>query len=221
MRSRGKSTSKKSYVRTFQRAGPGGRPKISKLLRTFNHKPCILSLQIKVLITILILTRLILSVIPLDFHPWFMRLLLYFCFYSSMSYLIYKLLKFIRRLVEKQDKIDRQSRHNSEDTTVMGNNSSVTSLAGVHGPSVGIAIGVSMGVLLSLAAYQYYQNRALKKRIQQLISVTPDMAVYLRPSSKNPFAYRNLGYSGNNHNNNQNQAPNNQAPINAGGIPPI
>ena len=142
-----------------------------------------------------------------------------------MSYLIYKLLQFIRHLVEKQDNIDRQSRHRSANTVVMGNNSSVTSLAGVHGPSVGIAIGVSMGVLLSLAAYQYYQNRALKKRIQQLISVTPDMSVYLRPSSKNPFAYRNLAYNSvNNHNNNQdiqNQAPINQAPNNAGGIPPI
>ena len=142
-----------------------------------------------------------------------------------MSYLIYKLLKLIRRLVEKQDEIDRQSRHRSAQATVMGNNSSVTSLAGVHGPSVGIAIGVSMGVLLSLAAYQYFQNRQLKKRIQQLISVTPDMSVYLRPSSKNPFAYRNLAYNSvSNHNNNQdvqNQAPVHQAPLNAGGIPPI
>ena len=142
-----------------------------------------------------------------------------------MSYLIYELLKIIRRIVEKQDEIDRQSRHRSAQATVMGNNSSVTSLAGVHGPSVGIAIGVSMGVLISLAAYQYYYNRQLKKRIQQLISVTPDMSVYLRPSSKNPFAYRNLAYNSvNNHNNNQdiqNQAPINQAPNNAGGIPPI
>ena len=104
----------------------------------------------------------------------------------------------------------------------MGNNSSVTSLAGVHGPSVGIAVGVSMGVLLCLAAFQYYQNRQLKKRIQQLISVTPDMQVYMRPSTKNPFAYRNLGYSSShNPTNNQNQAPNNQVPINAGGIPQV
>ena len=142
-----------------------------------------------------------------------------------MSYLIYQLLKFIRRLVEQQDEIDRKSRHRSATATVMGNNSSVTSLAGVHGPSVGIAIGVSMGVLLSLAAYQWFQNRQLKKRIQQLISVTPDMSVYLRPSSKNPFAYRNLAYNSvSNHNNNQevqNQAPIHQAPQNAGGIPPI
>jgi hypothetical protein len=142
-----------------------------------------------------------------------------------MSYLIYELIKIIRRIVEKQDEIDRQSRRQSAQAAAMGNNSSVTSLAGVHGPSVGIAIGVSMGVLISLAAYQYYYNRQLKKRIQQLISVTPDMSVYLRPSSKNPFAYRNLAYkSVSNHNNNQdiqNQAPVHQAPINAGGIPPI
>ena len=142
-----------------------------------------------------------------------------------MSYLIYELIKIIRRIVEKQDEIDRQSRRRSAQAAAMGNNSSVTSLAGVHGPSVGIAIGVSMGVLISLAAYQYYYNRQLKKRIQQLISVTPDMSVYLRPSSKNPFAYRNLAYNSvSNHNNNQdiqNQAPINQAPHNAGGIPPI
>ena len=142
-----------------------------------------------------------------------------------MSYLIYELIKIIRRIVEKQDEIDRQSRRQSAQAAAMGNNSSVTSLAGVHGPSVGIAIGVSMGCLLSLAAYQYYCNRQLKKRIQQLISVTPDMSVYLRPSSKNPFAYRNLAYNSvSNHNNNQdiqNQAPVHQAPINAGGIPPI
>jgi len=142
-----------------------------------------------------------------------------------MSYLIYELIKILRRIVEKQDEIDRQSRHQSAQAAAMGNNSSVTSLAGVHGPSVGIAIGVSMGCLLSLAAYQYYYNRQLKKRIQQLISVTPDMSVYLRPSSKNPFAYRNLAYNSvNNHNNHQdiqNQAPVHQAPVNAGGIPPI
>ena len=142
-----------------------------------------------------------------------------------MSYLIYELIKILRRIVEKQDEIDRQSRHQSAQAAAMGNNSSVTSLAGVHGPSVGIAIGVSMGCLLSLAAYQYYYNRQLKKRIQQLISVTPDMSVYLRPSSKNPFAYRNLAYNSvsnhNNHQDIQNQAPVHQAPVNAGGIPPI
>ena len=108
-----------------------------------------------------------------------------------MSYL---LLEYILYLVEAKDYSEEQLRQRSESNSTMGNNSSVTSLAGVHGPSVGIAVGVSMGVLLCLAAIQYYQNRQLKKRIQQLISVTPDMQMYVRPSAKNPFAYRNLGF---------------------------
>ena len=66
MRNRKISSSKQSLKRTFQRKGRGGRPRISKL----DYKPCIISRQIKVLITILILTRLILSVIPLESHPW-------------------------------------------------------------------------------------------------------------------------------------------------------
>ena len=139
-----------------------------------------------------------------------------------MSYLIYKLLQFIRHLVETKDNSDKQSQPQSEEVGTMGNNLSVTSRAGVHGPSVGIAVGVSMGVLLCLAAFQYYQNRQLKKRIQQLISVTPDMQMYVRPSAKNPFAYRNLGfYQGHSSANNQNQIPNNQVPMNAGGIPQV
>ena len=128
-----------------------------------------------------------------------------------MSYLF---LQLIRHLLEAKDQSDKQLREERE----MGNNSSVTSLAGVHGPSVGIAVGVSMGVLLCLAAFQYYQNRQLKKRVQQLISVNPDMEIYMRPSAKNPFAYRNLGYGyGNNKTNNQAPATNHQA----GGIPQV
>ena len=142
-----------------------------------------------------------------------------------MSYLIYKFLQFIRHFVGTQDNSTRQSQRQPEEPGTMGNNSSVTSLAGVHGPSVGIAVGVSVGVLLCLAAFQYYQNRQLKKKIQQIISVTPDMQVYMRPSVKNPFAYRNLGYSPNNNPRPSqpipNQAPINQAPNNAGGIPPV
>ena len=112
---------------------------------------------------------------------------------SSMSYIF---LQLIRHLIEAKDQSDKQIRERTD----MGNSiSSVTSLAGVHGPSVGIAVGVSVGVLLCLAAFQYYQNRQLKKRVQQLISVTPDMQVYMRPSAKNPFAYRNLGYGYNHH----------------------
>ena len=130
-----------------------------------------------------------------------------------MSYIF---LQLIRHLVEAKDQSDKQIRERAD----MGNSiSSVTSLAGVHGPSVGIAVGVSVGVLLCLAAFQYYQNRQLKKRIQQLISVNPDMEMYMKPSAKNPFAYKNLGYGyGNNKQPIQApHAPNHQA----GGIPQV
>ena len=103
----------------------------------------------------------------------------------------------------------------------MGNNSSVASMTGVHGPSVGIAIGVSMGVLLCLAAIQYYQNRQLKKKVKQLMLVTPEVQIYNKTSAPNPFAYHNLGYCQNpNAANNQNQV-NQVAPMNPGGVPAV
>ena len=133
-----------------------------------------------------------------------------------MSYLIFK---YIRSLLEAEEHSEGQLKQRTGSETTMGNNSSVTSLTGVHGPSVGIAIGVSVGVLLCLAAIQYYQNRQLKKRIRQLVSVTPEMQMYIQPSSKNPFAYRNLGFleRGNNMANNQARQQMPQMP--AGGLP--
>ena len=135
-----------------------------------------------------------------------------------MSYLFFQLL---RLFIGAKDQSDKQVLERAE----MGNAvSSVTSLAGVHGPSVGIAVGVSMGVLLCLAAVQFYQNRQLRKKIQQLISVNPDMEMYAKPSPKNQFAYRNLGYGYNHH---KQQVHPIQAPVQAppapnhqaGGIP--
>ena len=128
-----------------------------------------------------------------------------------MSYLIFR---YLRALIEAEE----QSEDKSSDTA-MGAAASVTELTGVHGPSVGIAVGISVGILLCLAAIQYYQNRQLKKRIRQLVSVTPDMQMYIKPSSKNPFAYRNFGFieRGNNVANNQARQPMPQMP--AGGLP--
>ena len=83
-----------------------------------------------------------------------------------MSYLFFQLLQLF---IGAKDKSDKQVLERAE---MGGAISSVTSLAGVHGPSVGIAVGVSMGVLLCLAAVQFYQNRQLKKKIQQLIVLT-------------------------------------------------
>ena len=104
-----------------------------------------------------------------------------------MSYIFFQLL---RLFIGAKDQSDKQVLERAE----MGNAvSSVTSLAGVHGPSVGIAIGVSVGVLICIAAVQFYQNRQLKKKIKQLISVNPDMEMYAKPR-KNQFAYNNMGY---------------------------
>ena len=101
----------------------------------------------------------------------------------------------------------------------MGNAiATVTNLAGVHGPSVGIAIGVSLGVLLCLAVIFYYQTRQLKKKIRQLMLATPEAQLYKKPSGLNQLAYRNLAYI------NYPNAPNNNqgnrvVQGNPGGIP--
>lgn len=129
-----------------------------------------------------------------------------------MSYLLFQ---YIRKLLEAEDNSENHS------STAMGNAvSSVTSLAGVHGPSVGIAIGVSLGVLLCLAAIQYYQNRQLKKKVKALMLVTPEAQIYTKPSAQNPFAYRNLGYCQNPNAVNNNQA-NQVAQMNPGGVPAV
>ena len=54
-------------VRRFKKAGPGGIPKKSKLLR--NHKPDKLSIRLSLFIGALLATRIVLSIIPVDFHP--------------------------------------------------------------------------------------------------------------------------------------------------------
>ena len=133
-----------------------------------------------------------------------------------MSYIFFQLL---RLFIGAKDQSDKQVLERAE----MGNAvSSVTSLAGVHGPSVGIAVGVSVGALLCIAAVQFYQNRQLKKTIKQLISVNPDMEMYAKPG-KHQFAYKNMGYIYNHRNQQVHpvQAPVQAPPANnhqAGGI---
>ena len=133
-----------------------------------------------------------------------------------MSYIIFS---YLRALLETEEQSEDQLKQSKGSDTTMGNNSSVTSLTGIHGPSVGIAVGVSVGILLCLAAIQYYQNRQLKKRLRQLVSVTPEMQMYVKPSSKNPFAYRNLGYFDQGHNVANNQARPQMPQMPAGGLP--
>ena len=102
--------------------------------------------------------------------------------------------------------------------------SSVTNLEGVHGPSVGIAIGVSLGVLLCLAVIFYYQNRQLKKKVRELMLATPEAQLYKKPSGLGQMAYRNLAYINNPNapNNNNNNQGNRVGQINnPGGVPEV
>ena len=68
-------------------------------------------------------------------------------------------LKHILKLLIVSDKDTGQPR------LIMGNAiSTVTNLAGVHGNSVAIAIGVSMGVMLCVAAFMFYQSENFKRK---------------------------------------------------------
>ena len=95
---------------------------------------------------------------------------------------------------------------------IMGNAiSSVTNLAGIHGNSVAIAIGVSLGVMLCIAAFLFYQNTQLQKKVNRLMLANPEAQFYAKPGKMNPqFAYHNFAYHQNQHPQNNNQALANQ-----------
>ena len=95
---------------------------------------------------------------------------------------------------------------------IMGNAiSSVTNLAGIHGNSVAIAIGVSLGVMLCVAAFLFYQNRKLQKKVNMLMLANPEAQFYAKPTKMNPqFSYHNLAYHQNQNSQNNNQALGNQ-----------
>ena len=54
-------------VRRFKKAGPGGNPKKSKLLS--KYKPDKLSLRLRLFIGALLATRIVLSIVSVDFNP--------------------------------------------------------------------------------------------------------------------------------------------------------
>ena len=79
-------------------------------------------------------------------------------------------LKYILKLISIRDKDTGQPR------LIMGNAiSSVTNLAGIHGNSVAIAIGVSLGVMFCVAAFLFYQNRQLQKKVNRLMLANPEV----------------------------------------------
>ena len=122
-------------------------------------------------------------------------------------------LKYILKLFTIRD------RDTGEPRLIMGNAiSTVTNLAGVHGNSVAIAIGVSVGVMLWVAAFMFYQYRKLQKKVNRLMLANPEAQFFGKPGKMNHQYFQNLAY-------NQNQQPqnNNQAlghhQRNPGGVP--
>ena len=68
----------------------------------------------------------------------------------------------------------------------MGNSlSSVTNLAGVHGNSVAIAIGTSIGVMLCVAGFMFYQMRKLQKKVNRLMLAMPETQFYSKSTKLN------------------------------------
>ena len=78
----------------------------------------------------------------------------------------------------------------------MGNSlSSVTNLAGVHGNSVAIAIGTSIGVMLCVAGFMFYQMRKLQKKVNRLMLAMPETQFYSKSTKFNPhLPYLNTSY---------------------------
>ena len=125
-----------------------------------------------------------------------------------MSYLIFE---YIRNLLEAEE-IDAEKANTDE---AMGNSiSSITELTGVHGNTLGIAIGVSLGVLVTVGAVQFYYNRQLKKKIKALMAVNPDAQVYHKRPMQNQFGYRNFAFG-------HNPIPINNNQANPVGVPAV
>ena len=121
-------------------------------------------------------------------------------------------LKFILKLFVVRDKDTGKPR------LIMGNAiSTVTNLAGVHGNSVAIAIGVSVGVMLCVAAFIFYQYRKLQKKVNRLMLANPEAQFIGKPGKLNHQFFHNLAYNQNH------QAQNNQVLAhqqrNPGGVP--
>ena len=103
-------------------------------------------------------------------------------------------LKYILKLFTIRD------RDTGEPRLIMGNAiSTVTNLAGVHGNSVAIAIGVSVGVMLCVAAFMFYQYRKLQKKVNRLMLANPEAQFFAKPGKMNPQYYQNLAYHQNQH----------------------
>ena len=121
-------------------------------------------------------------------------------------------LKYILKLFTLRDKNTGQPK------LIMGNAiSTVTNLAGVHGNSVAIAIGVSVGVMLCVAAFMFYQYRKLQKKVNRLMLANPEAQFFGKPGKMNHQYFQNLAYNQNQQPQNNNQALGHQR--SPGGVP--
>ena len=121
-------------------------------------------------------------------------------------------LKYILKLFTIRDK------DTGEPRLIMGNAiSTVTNLAGVHGNSVPIAIGVSVGVMLCVAAFMFYQYRKLQKKVNRLMLANPEAQFFGKPGKMNHQYFQNLAYNQNPQPQNNNQGLGHQR--NPGGVP--
>ena len=122
-------------------------------------------------------------------------------------------LKYILKLLIVSDKDTGQPR------LIMGNAiSTVTNLAGVHGNSVAIAIGVSVGVMLCVAAFMFYQYRKLQKKVNRLMLAIPEAQFIGKPGKLNHQFFHNLAYNQNQQAQNNNQVLGHHQ-RNPGGVP--
>ena len=58
------------YLKEFSNKAPGRRPKRQKLLKKFRCKPKFIPTLIKKAFAFLIITRIVLSIIPMELHPY-------------------------------------------------------------------------------------------------------------------------------------------------------
>ena len=132
-----------------------------------------------------------------------------------MSYLIFR---YLRLLLDTEE----DSKEPKSDIK-MGANTSINAMTGIHAPTIGAAIGITVGVLIFVAVFQFYQLRKQQKKIKMLMA-SSGLPMYNKKS--NPFAYQNLGLAHQNcvrvpPQNNQNLNNQNQVQQNPGGFPDV
>ena len=165
-------------VRRFKKKGSERKQNRNKLLQKYCDKPKNLSRLVQTVIVILAVIEIIRSIIP-ESTPFYVKWMV-----------LLTLLKYIINIFDTN--VSDLIRKNLK----MGNSlSSVTNLAGVHGNSVAIAIGTSIGVMLCVAGFMFYQLRRLQKKVNRLMLAMPETQFYSKSTKINhQLPYLNMSY---------------------------